>query len=577
MKKLLLLALMLIALPGWAQYSEVPLGDSVQLEDVLVFDSTGAETAADSAPSCSVFEMATDAAIVTGTMTLRSSTTNDYRFAFNATVGNGFEIGKWYNTICSATVDSLLQNIPKGHFRIRAPELVAGAVMAAVGTSGITTNSFTAGSINAAAIAADAIGASEIAAGAIAADAFAAGAIDAAALAADAGTEIGTAVWATTTRQLTGTQTFNLTGNITGNLTGSVGSVTGAVGSVTGNVGGSVASVVGATTVGNIQSAALAQLFSVDSGTTYGAAVAGSVVKEIADNSAAAGFTVQQIVDSVWGHTIAVCAGSTGTTCEALNAAASAGDPWVTALPGGYGAGSAGYILGNQVVRTSVNNRPLDVSAAGNAGIDWANVESADYPVGLTNTTIATTQAVGVVASVTGNVGGNVVGTVASVVGDVGGNVVGNVNGNVVGSVSSVTGNVGSVTGNVGGNVVGSVASVVGAVGSVTGAVGSVTGNVGGNVVGTVASVVDRTGFSLSSAGVTSIWTETLPELTQGVPSATPTAREALMTQFTGIRNTVTVSNTLKTFSNDAGTVLFKKALSDSGTLFTESEAISGP
>lgn len=58
---------------------------------------------------------------------------------------------------------------------------------------------------------------------------LAANVITAAATAADFGTEIGTAVWATTTRQLTGTQTFNLTGDITGNLSGSVGSVTAGV------------------------------------------------------------------------------------------------------------------------------------------------------------------------------------------------------------------------------------------------------------------------------------------------------------------------------------------------------------
>ena len=46
-----------------------------------------------------------------------------------------------------------------------------------------------------------------------------------------------------------------------------------------------------------------------------------------------------------------------------------------------------------------------------------------------------------IVASVTGNVGGNVVGSVGSVTGNVGGN--------VVGSVASVVGAVGSVTGNV--------------------------------------------------------------------------------------------------------------------------------
>lgn len=96
-----------------------------------------------------------------------------------------------------------------------------------------------------------------VATGGIAAATFAAGAIDAAALAADAGTEIGTAVWATTTRQLTGTQTFNVTGNITGNLSGSVGSVTGAVGSVIGSVG-NVTGSVGSVATGGIVSATFA-------------------------------------------------------------------------------------------------------------------------------------------------------------------------------------------------------------------------------------------------------------------------------------------------------------------------------
>lgn len=103
----------------------------------------------------------------------------------------------------------------------------------AIGAGGIASTAFAAAAIDAAAIAADAIGASEIANGAIDAATFAAGAIDnaafnvtetltanpatggivaasfgagaidAAALAADAGTEIGTAVWATTTRTLT--------------------------------------------------------------------------------------------------------------------------------------------------------------------------------------------------------------------------------------------------------------------------------------------------------------------------------------------------------------------------------------
>lgn len=51
------------------------------------------------------------------------------------------------------------------------------------------------------------------------------------------------------------------------------------------------------------------------------------------------------VADAVWDEAIAghVGAGSTG---EALTAAGSAGDPWITALPGAYSSGQAGYIVG---------------------------------------------------------------------------------------------------------------------------------------------------------------------------------------------------------------------------------------
>jgi len=49
------------------------------------------------------------------------------------------------------------------------------------------------------------------------------------------------------------------------------------------------------------------------------------------------------------------------------------------------------------------------------------------------------------------------------------------------------------------------------------------------------------------------------------------------MALYMAIRNQVTVDATEKTFSNDAGTVIFKKTLSDNGTTYTEAEAGAGP
>ena len=74
------------------------------------------------------------------------------------------------------------------------------------------------------------------------------------------------------------------------------------------------------------------------------------------------------------------------------------------------------------VLRPTTDGRTLDVSAAGNAGIDWSNVEAPTTTVAFTGTTISTSQ---VAASVTGAVGsvsgavGSVTGSVGSVVGAV--------------------------------------------------------------------------------------------------------------------------------------------------------------
>jgi hypothetical protein len=65
-----------------------------------------------------------------------------------------------------------------------------------------------------------------LSAGAITATSIAADAITAAKVAADVGVEIGTAVWATTTRQITATQAFSNTGTWTGNIVGTLSTLT---------------------------------------------------------------------------------------------------------------------------------------------------------------------------------------------------------------------------------------------------------------------------------------------------------------------------------------------------------------
>lgn len=67
----------------------------------------------------------------------------------------------------------------------------------------------------------------------------------------------------------------------------------------------------------------------------------------------------------------------------------------------------------------TVAGRTLDVSAGGEAGLDWANIGSPTTAVNLSGTNIDVDQVVasvsGAVGSVTGNVGGNVTGSVGTV------------------------------------------------------------------------------------------------------------------------------------------------------------------
>ena len=72
--------------------------------------------------------------------------------------------------------------------------------------------------------------------------------------------------------------------------------------------------------------------------------------------------TAAAISDAVWEEAIADHSGTVGSTAEALGAAGSAGDPWITALPGAYGAGSAGKIVGDNLNAT-VSSRAVPGSA----------------------------------------------------------------------------------------------------------------------------------------------------------------------------------------------------------------------
>lgn len=91
----------------------------------------------------------------------------------------------------------------------------------------------------------------------------------------------------------------------------------------------------------------------------------------VSSRLATAGYTVPPTAaanaDAVWDELIAGHLGA-GSTGAALNVAGAVGDPWTTPLPGAYGAGTAGFLVG-----TNLDAPVSDVpTAAENATANWA-------------------------------------------------------------------------------------------------------------------------------------------------------------------------------------------------------------
>lgn len=87
----------------------------------------------------------------------------------------------------------------------------------------------------------------------------------------------------------------------------------------------------------------------------------------------------ESIADAVWddltaNHTTA------GTTGKALSDAGSAGDPWGTSVPGAYGAGTAGYILGTNLDATVSSRSTLTAAAVNTEMVDALNVDTYAEP-----------------------------------------------------------------------------------------------------------------------------------------------------------------------------------------------------
>jgi hypothetical protein len=109
-----------------------------KLEETICCDfitsspTTGAAADADSLPTCEVFEDTTDTAILTPTVASRTGKTGNYRISIACTAANGFEAGKSYNIVVSATVGGVAAKAVVQRMQVRTQSLdsVADAVWA---------------------------------------------------------------------------------------------------------------------------------------------------------------------------------------------------------------------------------------------------------------------------------------------------------------------------------------------------------------------------------------------------------------------------------------------------------------
>lgn len=114
----------------------VNLGQTITVDFTTSSPTTG-EAASASATAVNVFEDANDTAILSPTATERSGHTGNYRAQIACTTGNGFEVGKSYNVVASATVATVASKCVIGRFII-VPPVYYGVVVADGGNTATT-------------------------------------------------------------------------------------------------------------------------------------------------------------------------------------------------------------------------------------------------------------------------------------------------------------------------------------------------------------------------------------------------------------------------------------------------------
>jgi hypothetical protein len=171
----------------------------------------------------------------------------------------------------------------------------------------------------------------------------------------------------------------------------------GAVAAVTGNVGGSVGSVTAPVTAGTVTDKTGYSLTSVYDPAKTAAQAGNAMALTTGERNALAGVILTDTTDTLGADILAIKA-VTDKLATGLQADGSGGyqftvlalahvptggggsDPWAAALPGSYSAGSAGYILGQNLDARVSTRSAFDPTATGvhltSAGLDAVVIES---------------------------------------------------------------------------------------------------------------------------------------------------------------------------------------------------------
>ncbi len=103
----------------------VALDQTVTFDFLLHNPFTGAVSDADALPACAVFEDTTDVPILAPVPAKRAALVGDYRVSFVTSLANGFEEGKSYNVVASATVAGVPAKARVGAFIVQSGSVAA--------------------------------------------------------------------------------------------------------------------------------------------------------------------------------------------------------------------------------------------------------------------------------------------------------------------------------------------------------------------------------------------------------------------------------------------------------------------